>query len=156
MQTTVRTALVLCLGILLAGCASLDVTSPQYERSKTYDFTDKKQDKLYVAINDWLSQSANSQETEVEFTDKEAGKISAKIITQGVLCGPLEDFYLTADWTFDVKDGAYRVRVDPLHVDTNARRKTTSLNEKCGRKVLREVTRTMRGLETHIVNYESF
>ncbi len=156
MQTTARSILVLCLGISLAGCASLDITSPDYERNKTYDFTDKEKDKLYVAINDWLSQSSNTQEVDVEFTDKEAGKISAKIINQGVSCGPLEDFYLTADWTFDVKDGAYRVRVDPLHVDTNARRKTTSLNEDCGKKVLGQIYRTMTDLEKHIVNYESF
>ena len=156
MKTVAKLALVLCAGFVLSGCATgVNVTSSQYQKEQTFE-SEKEQDQLYVAINDWLSQALNSREAAVQFTDKEAGKISARITTQGVPCR-LDTAYLTANWTFDVKDQAYRVRVNPIHMYSQmADTEYTSVKKDCMEKLNKEVESTIQNLESHVSSYQSF
>lgn len=151
-----RIGVLLILPLILLGCTpTVNVTSSQYQKEQTFE-SEKEQDELYVAINDWLSQVLNSREAAVQFTDKEAGTISARITTQRMSCR-LDTSYLTANWTFDVKEQAYRVRVNPIHVTSEMlQAELTSVKEDCMKKLDGEVENTIQSLQSHVSNYSSF
>ncbi len=96
--------------VLVAGCASL--TKPlSDEFTKTIIVeTSHKNDKSFVIVNEWLTETINDARSSIEFSDKDDGKIIGDIIIETL------SYDIKINYNITIKDKKIRLILKPRGV----------------------------------------